>query len=584
MENFQNFLKYMDTFGMKYHFYINKKSKYYSIMGGILSLTAIIISLGIFTFASLRRLSPSITSIIYSDSKNKFEKDKVYLAWKITDENNNFINYSNITINYIPEGGNANSIKVINYKFCNLTAMINITKKNSKIIFSNLGDLFCIDLGDIFNSNYLLSGNIIFNLFFNGNNLSNSLVLKLFYPTIKFDYENFSEPLYNIYQKHYISLDNNLIKNEKIILGEYSVFDKFGFFGNKERVISLWGINFFFTDNLNMNINNKDGNLPIYSLNILLDKKKIEYKRDHSNIFLIFVEIYPICYIILKFAKYLFKYIIEAKANSKIIELLFENKQKESKTDIYKDKIRFKSLAGIQPQNLNKNNTRNNNNLIDNNNNKNCNENNNQKDDQGKSSKKENIIDNNQQKCSEKNVSIPKLVKAVRKKSRRSINFGETSNKNNNLNLLNQNILINKNVDNDNSVHLNESRHGIIHNNKFLMSPTHRHKKKKKVRLFPFKFYFFSTFLKNYDIMNCEHVFSAKFKSVFSFTNQLLDINTYILLKKEVEIMKNLFCSKEDLSLIENKKKININSTKFTREIKDCIENNKFNIFCHRLK
>ena len=66
--------------------------------------------------------------------------------------------------------------------------------------------------------------------------------------------------------------------------------------------------------------------------------------------------------------------------------------------------------------------------------------------------------------------------------------------------------------------------------------------------------------------------------------NQLLDINTYILLKKEVEIMKNLFCSKEDLSLIENNKKININGTKFTREIKECIENNKFNIFYHRQK
>jgi len=583
MDKFKNFLKYIDTFGIKYHFYIDKKRKYYSTMGGILSLTAIIISLGIFIFASLKRLNPSITSIIYSDSKNKFEKEKVYLAWKITDENNNFINYSNITINYIPEEGNIDSIKTIDYKFCNLTSMINITKKSSKKILSNLRDLFCIDLGDIFDNNYFISGNIIFNLFFNGNNISNSLILKFLYPTIKFDYENFSEPLYNIYQKHNIYLDNNIIKNEKIILGEYSVFDKFGFFGNKERVNSLWGINFFFTDNLNMNMNNNDGTYPIYSLNILLDKKKIEYKRDHSNIFLVFVEIYPICYIILKFAKYIFKYFIVAEANTKIIELLFENIQKESKTDIYKDKIRFKSLAGVQAQNYKKNDTRNNNNLVDNNNN-NFNENNNQNGEQGKSSKNEIVNDNNQQKSSEKNVSNLKLVRAVRKKSRRSINFGETSNKNNNLILLNQNIFINKNDNNDNSIHLNDSRHGILHDNKLSMSPTHRHKKKKKVRLFPFKFYFFSSFLKNYEIMNCENLFSAKFKSVFSFMNQLLDINTYILLKKEVEIMKNLFCNKEDLSLIENKRKININGTKFSREIKECIESNKFNIFFHRQK
>jgi hypothetical protein len=174
------------------------------------------------------------------------------------------------------------------------------------------------------------------------------------------------------------------------------------------------------------------------------------------------------------------------------------------------------------------------------------------------------------------------LVKAVRKKSRRSVNYGEISNKNMNLISLNQNNVINKN--NDNSININDSKHEILNDNKLLVSPTHRHKRKKKIQLFPFKYYFFSTFLKNYEIMNCQCIFSKKFKSVFTFINQILDINTYLLQKKEFEIMKNLFCSKDDLSLIENKKKININNTKFTREIKECIENNKFNIFFHRQK
>ena len=48
---------------------------------------------------------------------------------------------------------------------------------------------------------------------------------------------------------------------------------------------------------------------------------------------------------------------------------------------------------------------------------------------------------------------------------------------------------------------------------------------------------------------------------------QALDIKSYLLLIKEFEIMKNIYCNKEDLFLIENDKKININSTKFNREI-----------------
>ena len=89
---------------------------------------------------------------------------------------------------------------------------------------------------------------------------------------------------------------------------------------------------------------------------------------------------------------------------------------------------------------------------------------------------------------------------------------------------------------------------------------------------------------KNYEILNCNYFFSLKYKKVFSFINQLLDINAYLLLKKEFEIMKHIYCSEEDLITVEKKSKININSTKFSRDIKDCIEHNKFFIFYQKKK
>ena len=617
MKKIKNILKYIDVFGTKYYFFIDKKRKYYSILGGIFSFISFILCFGIFALLGIKKLNPSITTIIMFNSTNKFEKNKIWIPWRISDDKNYSINYSNITIYYI--NNEQNNINLLNYKLCNETPMFNINKLNNKnFIDSSLKGLFCIDLGEIFNNNYFfIPDNIIFNLYlYNKNNL-NSLKLELFFPKLEFDSNNFLEPLYNIYRNHYIYLKENIIKKEKIILGEYSVYDKYGFLGTKEKLFSLWGTNYFYGENIN--INNNNNSLPIYSLNISLDIKKIQYKRYHTNVFSIFIEEFPICYIIFKFIKCILKSFILAESNSKIIESLFEKiNLKDNKYDLKVNKVRFKSLGAFQLQNINNNtsnindninksitgigkiehkkNKENKNNRKDNNlkkiENNNLNNNLNKKDDNNLN-KSDNENDINElkilQKNSEKNIPILKLNKVVRKKSRLSINMGDnysTSQKKNNLFLINQNILINKNDNKDNSFQLDYSNHGFIQSCKLphSISPSHKYRKKKILKLFPFNYYFFSTFLKSFDIMNCNCLFSLKYKKVFTFFSQVLDLNTYILLRKEFEIMKNIYCSKEDLSLIENKKKININNTKFNREIKDCIDNNKFHIFFHRAK
>lgn len=610
MKKFKNVIIYIDTFGTKYHFFIDKKPKYYTILGGLLSLATFILCVVIFFLAIFKNINPSITTSILSNSKINFQKNKIFLPWKISSDNNKFIN----SINMILSSEIYNDKTLINYKLCNETSMINLdnSKKENTILFHSLGDLYCIDLGELFNNEYYVSNKIIFD--FNTSNINNSsFQLELFYPIIKFNPDSFAEPLLNNYQNHSIYLRKNIINKGKIILGEYTVLDKFGFFGTKQQFFSLWGTNGIFSENIN--IINKNTSLPIYALNIILDIKKVHYKRYHTTIFSVFIDKFPICYIIFKLVKCILQCFILAESNSKIFELLFEKLvEKEDKSELYKTKMRFRSLAGIQSPDLKKNNTNkkvtnvptmHNDNLNINiiskdlerlgsnkNNNKNINlDTNHLVEREIKRFNLDDVYDNNVSKNSQRNLSLIKLSKACRKKSRLSVDYGSpinNSQKKSNLFLINQNILINKNV-NENSIHLDGSKYSIIKDNnkdnKISLCKTPSHKISiKNIRLFPYKYYFFSLFLKNYDILNYKSFFSLKYKKVFTFMGQVLDIKSYLLLIKEFEIMKNIYCNKDDLSLIENNKKININSTKFNREIKDCIENNKFNIFYNRAK
>jgi hypothetical protein len=609
MKKFKNVILYIDTFGTKYHFFIDKKPKYYTIMGGLFSLSTFLICIAIFFLAIFKNINPSITTSIISNAKITFQKNRIFLPWKITSDNR-FRN----NINMILSSEIYNDKKLINYKLCNETSMINLNNlTKNKSFFHSLEDLYCIDLGELFNNEYYISINIIFDLHTSNIN-NNSFQLDLFYPIIAFNPDSFTEPLLNKYQNHSIDLRRNIINKGKIILGEYSVLDKYGFFGTKQQFFSLWGTNSIFSENINV-INN-NASLAIFALNIILDLKKVYYKRYHTTFFTVFIDKFPICYIIFKFIKCILQSFILAESNSKIFELLFEKLvEKEDKSEIYKTKMRFRSLAGIRSPDLKKNNTNKkvtnvhtmqnenlNINIISkdlaflesNKDNKNKNVNldtNNLVEKEIKRFNLDDLYDNNMSKNSQRNLSLIKLSKVCKKKSRRSVDYGSpinNSQKRSNLFLINPNILINKNI-NENSIHLDGSKYSILQDNKdnkisISKSPSHKYSKFKNIRLFPYKYYFFSLFLKNYDILNCKSFFSLKYKKVFTFMGQALDIKSYLLLIKEFEIMKNIYCNKDDFSLIENNKKINVNSTKFNREIKDCIENNKFNILYNRAK
>lgn len=81
-----------------------------------------------------------------------------------------------------------------------------------------------------------------------------------------------------------------MITKEKLILGEYSVSDKYGFFGNLEKFFSLWGTNITYSEYINAN-NAENPSTALYTLNILFDLKAIKYNRNHQ-IFLLYLLIF----------------------------------------------------------------------------------------------------------------------------------------------------------------------------------------------------------------------------------------------------------------------------------------------------
>ena len=99
-----------------------------------------------------------------------------------------------------------------------------------------------------------------------------------------------------------------------------------------------------------------------------------------------------------------------------------------------------------------------------------------------------------------------------------------------------------------------------------------------KGKLFPYKYYFFSVFIKNLNTSKDNFLFNPKFAKIYAFVCQLFDITTYLSLQKEFIALKKTIFDEKSINIIEKTKKININNNNFMKDINDCIGEQKFYI------
>jgi hypothetical protein len=96
--------------------------------------------------------------------------------------------------------------------------------------------------------------------------------------------------------------------------------------------------------------------------------------------------------------------------------------------------------------------------------------------------------------------------------------------------------------------------------------------------LFPFKYYFCSIFIKNFNLNKNYSFLSKKFIVVYDFICQLYDISSYLILLREFQIMKNSILEKKQKNILEKTQKVNVNDHSFQFEMNECLSKNNLSI------
>ena len=612
-------LKYIDIYGIKYTFYSNKRPKFYTVTGGILSIISILFCILIpilFSIDDLKRKNPitTISSIpTRGNKKIKFKDEKIWIPWRIVDYNNNeYVNHTGLLfpiIHYILGKKNEQTKKMnitatkINYKLCNETNMENIFNKYRITI--PLNELYCIDMDELDIGGSSISefiNYIQFDLYYcqdginydeknpkclsydkiiNSIGSNNSLKISFYYPIIHFQPNNIKNPVMVIYKQHSFQLSKYTYKIEKIFLQENILSDDLGWIVNNELNSSFWGINLITSDNY-FNDDGKDfinlrSSSKAYSFNIYLESDIINYKRTYKKISLILSEALPFSFIIFFIFKHISKLFKFAEGNKKIIELLFENlKEKPNQFE--------ENLQKLKKKNNNSNNI-------------------------GRLSFSKD--DSNIKKKNKPKISVDYAINNRYDDVRRSVIINKKRNTNismNNLNLKASNKLFMQNKKFDNNLHDMSNQNLMFESckkkdynlfeekvNKARVRKSRSYLSEKNIipkpnknniiigKLFPYKYYLCSVFIKNLNISKGNFFFSARFAKVYTFLCQLFDVTTYISLHREFSVLKNTL-SESNVKLIENYNKINVNSKNFLNEINYCIGEQKLHILAQGAK
>ena len=619
MNKIKQILKYLDIFGEKCSFYVERTPKLYSVTGGILSIFSVTISVLTFILTSLddfQRTSPSVSiSSALPDQfhKIKFGQEKIWIPWRIQDYSNNYVNHSNLLYpliyNYYSTGKSIGTgfefeVKQLNYSLCNETSFIN--KSEIYFIDSALDELYCIEMDDIdvggdWTGEYI--SYIEFDLYlckegvdYDENNPyctsyenishylgeNNSLSMSLYYPVINFKANQSINPMNIIYRERFYQISRFSNKIDRIFLQKNILKDNYGWLFNKYKESSYWSLSKFEGDSYattdKRDLMNEGSTSRVYSFNIYLDPTVNTYFRSYKKIYIILSECLPF----INFISFLFKMIASFckvhTINKKLAEFLFINLK--AKTDVFDKKV--KELKEFNERTFNK---------FENHNNS------------FKKLSKFSLNDINDNIVSQKkNIFNPKFNQPLPEKS---------DLKDNSLEILSNNkkpkdLLSNKSSDikgnkrlgrhtvkietfspnNERDKRKSARKLSIVANTKMhiqsLFNQNPKSPKNKQLiskKLFPSRYYFYIIFVKNLDILKKTNCFSKKFSKSYMFITKLLDIYSYFDLIRQFNVFKICFLKEENANFIETNRKINIGEMSFMKNIRESLDNNNYRIF-----
>ena len=557
-------LQYIDLFGSTCHFYIDKKPKYYTEYGGIMSILSIITYILLFVILChddfTREIPTTTTSSIPSSGfrRIKPKTEKIFIPWRIINYVHEYINHTNILypiITYRNGEKIPNSTKtpladkIIPYKLCNETSMKNVDK-NIFLIDFPIDQFYCIDMDDLYLGGgwdndflyfisldlYLCENGIDYNETnpkctsfeklseLMGNN--NSWIFQFLYPLVQFQPSNINYPGIILYKSGFFHLSRWTNKLERIYMQENVINDDLGWVKKTPKNTSYWGVSSISGDSYfignKKDLMNEGSTSRLFSFKIYLDMGIIYSTRRYKKIIELLIDTLPILSLLFSIFKSFTRFFKKASTNQKLIELLFENKTR-------KDKKFNKLLSGFRT------------------------ENNFQSSISYINSLGKNRLKNFQK---DQNSSIKYFSSNCAKKKQLLSNKNEKIERDPNFI-----IRLNSNNKFDNNCKDNQS---VLAQSKIL---------------FPYKYYLYSFFLKTININQCKNYFSNQYIQVYSYLSQLIDINSYLGLQKQFALLKKSLLNEQNLIFVETQNKININRKGFMRDISHCLKGNTLNLF-----
>ena len=580
------YIKYIDFFSIKFHFYTNNQPNYQNIFGGIMTFIYALSCIGIFilfSYDDINRLNPSTTVSEIPDSDSKLvniKHEKIWIPFRLINEKNKYIDHRGMIyiLPYYVEGRYKQEIgfdlkyHLLNYKLCNETSMAN--KPDNYKIDISLNELFCIEQDDIsFGGNwneefinfieinlYLCKDGINFNIsdprcskiedFLKNKNTS--LSFDFYYPIVQFQPKNLKTPISIIYKNYFYRLNSNSFKIGKLYLHEHILSDDKNMIRYHYINSSYWGINNFYGDDYflsNENFQKVRGNTSrIYSLNIYMDDGYILYTRSYKKIILILSDVFPILRFVYYFIKKFTQHVKRSLIKRNLSGLIFENNEPKPK-GLFRNKVEDLNL------NIN-NNPLSKKNLNDIMNHKIINYNINQIKNQGK----DNNNENNKSNINLNNESAFKVL-----------NTKEIQLKENNKKMSFFGLFKSKKKEKEKEV------------------PKKTNNKKQKQPKFIFPYYFFFLDIIFDKLIKPEKFFwlPRAYFTVYNFMCQIYDISTHIILFKQFNSLNNLVLEKmyEDDGVCPSKpyKKINIGDEKTVEKLNKDLKVKKSILFSNNL-
>ena len=550
-------LEYIDLFGSTCHFYIDKRPKYYTAYGGIMSILSIIAYIVLFILLChddfAREIPTTTTSSIPSSGfrRIKPKEEKIWIPWRIINYAHEYVNHTNIlypVISYRHGEKIPNTTivpltdKIIPYKLCNETSM-KFVDKNTFLIDYPIDQFYCIDMDDLYlgggwDNNFLYFISLDLYLCENGIDYNetdpkctsfeklrklmgnnNSWIFQFLYPLVQFQPSNIEHPGIILYKTGFFHLSRWTNKLHRIYLQENVINDDLGWIRKTPKNTSFWGISSISGDSYYIgnqrDLMSEGSTSRLYSFKIYLDMGIIYSTRRYKKIFELLIDTLPILSLLFSTFKTFTRFFKSASTNQKLVELLFENKTKK----IDKFQVMINRLR------------------------------------------------------SQNNFQSPIIYgKNLGKKCLENLHKEANSH----LKLLSNNYAKNNNLLNKKIVN-SEGNSNFFANFNF-NNKNSKHSRTQTKILFPYKYYLYSFFLKTININKCKKILSSQYIQVYSYLSQLIDLNSYLSLQKQFGLLKKSLLNEQNLTYVETPNKININRKGFMRDISHCLKGNTLNL------